>query len=216
MRYVCNIYGNDWLAAGKLNNDQVKAINSALETAMATFLAALPEEVALMPTFGGYYDYYSNNPTTGEKSGTQPIAQMTMMLPFGYGIPMMLARRARKRPPRYRPASLNRLQRPRRPCRLRRPKPMQPEPAKSGAEASAEPQPSLAAPTDQKAREDLLKSLEDERKELETTWAKHNRSTTCWARLRPATTQRLPFSVARMSARKIIRRPTACAPKVRN
>ena len=44
-----------------------------------------------MPTFGGYYDYYSNNPTTGEKSGTQPIAQMTMMLLFGYGIPMMLA-----------------------------------------------------------------------------------------------------------------------------
>ena len=34
---VCNLHGNDWLAAGKLNNDQVKAINSALETAMATF-----------------------------------------------------------------------------------------------------------------------------------------------------------------------------------
>ena len=46
---------------------------------------------------------------------------------------------------------------------------MQAEPAKSGAEASASRSPPPVAPTDQKAREDLLKSLEDERKELETT-----------------------------------------------
>lgn len=169
MRYVCNIYGNDWLAAGKLNNDQVKAINSALETAMATFLAALPEEVALMPTFGGYYDYYSNNPTTGEKSGTQPIAQMTMMLPFGYGIPMMLAAPGAQTPTPLPTSKSEPTPAPAAAPQAPEAKADAAEPAKSGAEASAEPQPSPAAPTDQKAREDLLKSLEDERKELETT-----------------------------------------------
>lgn len=170
MRYVCNMYGNDWLAAGKLNNDQVKSINSALETAMATFLAALPEDVALMPAFQGFFYYDGLTPTTGEKSATQPAApMMTAMVPFGYGIPMMLAAPGAQVPT---PLPVSKSE----PTPAPAAAPQQPEAkaespdlAGSGAEASAAPQPAPAAPalTDTKAREDLLKQIESEKAQLE-------------------------------------------------
>ncbi len=75
MRSAVNSTANMMLTYGRCSNDDVKAINAALDAAMAAFTAALPENTALMPMSSGGWYYDSADAPESEKGRTpeQPL-----------------------------------------------------------------------------------------------------------------------------------------------
>ncbi len=72
-RYVVNSAANRMLIYGRFSAEDVKAINTALDAAMAAFVASLPESLALMPMSSGGWNWDSADAPEGSKA-SPPLA----------------------------------------------------------------------------------------------------------------------------------------------